>query len=411
MKFLFVLDSVEAPHAVNPQLGRRLAGQLAAMGHTVHLLELWDGETPPPAPPPGVTLHTAAFADERLMNQALENGRKTGSPIPLRLARLACRPAAAAAAFRQLVLRRPRRQTEARRRIEALCRQYGFDAVTAVCAPYRAAFGLESARIPAKKMLWQLDPYAANREYTAPGGARREAGLLAAMHASFITEQALPDYESGPLAAQRQKIHTLAFPCLIPAQGAASAPHAGLRCVFCGNLHPEIRRPAFALALFQALALPDLTLVLAGGGWEPFAAEAEAAKAAMGDALDLPGLVPPDKARRLLQSADVLLSIGNTVDNQMPSKVFEYIGTGKPILHLTANDNDPALPVLARYPLAFTLREADGPTPKAADALRRWLLDAAGRTLPFAQCAALYPEYTPAAVAQRFLEAAAAEDV
>lgn len=108
MRFLFVVDSVESPQAVNPELGRRLAACLAEQGHQVHLLELWDGQTPPPAPagagtPDGVVLHDLPFADERLMNQALENGAKQGSPLPLRLARLAARPAAAAAARTSLV--------------------------------------------------------------------------------------------------------------------------------------------------------------------------------------------------------------------------------------------------------------------------------------------------------------------
>ena len=52
--------------------------------------------------------HLLAFADERQMNEALENGQKGGTPVPLRLARLAAHPAAAAAAFRQLVLKQPR---------------------------------------------------------------------------------------------------------------------------------------------------------------------------------------------------------------------------------------------------------------------------------------------------------------
>ncbi|MDD4851425.1 MAG: hypothetical protein PHO10_12115, partial [Gemmiger sp.] len=131
MTFLFVLDSVEFPHAVNPQLGRRLAAQLARFGHTVQLLELWDGQTPPPPPPEGVTVTRLPFSDERLMNRALENGNRRGSPTPLRLARLACHPTATAAAFRQLVLGRPRRQTAAQAAIEQLDSAAHFDVVVA----------------------------------------------------------------------------------------------------------------------------------------------------------------------------------------------------------------------------------------------------------------------------------------
>ena len=79
MRILFVLDRVENPASANAQLACRLAEQLLAQGHEIHLLELWDGENPPPAPPAGASQHTLAFADERLMNHALENGAKAGS--------------------------------------------------------------------------------------------------------------------------------------------------------------------------------------------------------------------------------------------------------------------------------------------------------------------------------------------
>ena len=131
------------------------------------------------------------------MNHALENGAKAGSPVPLRLLRLAAHPTAIAAAFRQLVLHAPRRTVDSRREMERLDAEFYFDAVCAVCAPYRTAFALETAQIGGKKLLWQLDPYASNKDYTAPGGYAREEQLLQTIDTAFITPQALPDYEGG----------------------------------------------------------------------------------------------------------------------------------------------------------------------------------------------------------------------
>ena len=138
MRFLWILDRVENPASANALLASRLAAQLLAAGHSVDLLELWDGQTPPPAAPTGAVQHTLAFADERLMNTALENGVKGGTPVPLRLLRLAAHPTAVAAAFRQLVLHAPRRTVDTRREIERLDARYHFDAVCAVCAPSNA---------------------------------------------------------------------------------------------------------------------------------------------------------------------------------------------------------------------------------------------------------------------------------
>ena len=155
MRILLVLDRVENPASANALMGFRLAEQLLRRDHTVHILTLWDGLHTPPAPPEGAMQHLLAFADERQMNEALENGQKGGTPVPLRLARLAAHPAAAAAAFRQLVLKQPRRTVDSRREIERLDAEFHFDAVCAVCAPYRTAFALEAAAIRGKKFLWQ----------------------------------------------------------------------------------------------------------------------------------------------------------------------------------------------------------------------------------------------------------------
>ena len=204
MRILFILDSVENPTSANVLMAQRLAGVLCAAGHTVHLLELWDGLHPQPELP-GCTVHCLAFADERLMNAALENGRSGGSPIPVRLARLCCHPTAVAAAFRQLVLHAPRRVVDTRRELEKLDAAFHVDVICAVCAPYRAAFALETAQVQAKKAIWQLDPYASNRDYQAPGGYPRELELLNHLAAAFITRQVEGITPPAPRWPRRRK--------------------------------------------------------------------------------------------------------------------------------------------------------------------------------------------------------------
>ena len=404
MRIFLVLDRVENAASANALMGFRLAEQLLRRDHTVHILTLWDGLHTPPAPPEGAMQHLLAFADERQMNEALENGQKGGTPVPLRLARLAAHPAAAAAAFRQLVLKQPRRTVDSRREIERLDAEFHFDAVCAVCAPYRTAFALEAAAIRGKKFLWQLDPYASNRDYTAPGGFAREGQLLDALDGTFVTPQALPDYADGaPLTPWREKVHVLGFPALLP-RVMEPVEHDDIQCVFCGSLHPGMREPGFALALFRALHDDAVTLTMAGGGWERFAADADETARVLGAKFVRPGLLPPDEAAALENRADVLVSLGNTYDNQMPSKLFGYFATGKPVLHLAVSENDPTLPYLARYPLALVLYRKDGVTPGTVAKLHSWLHNVQGHALPFAQTARLYPEFTPEKVAEEFLK-------
>ena len=56
----------------------------------------------------------------------------------------------------------------------------------------------------------------------------------------------------------------------------------------------------------------------------------------------------------------IVLMIGNLCANQVPSKVFEYIATGKPILNFYSIENDTSLIYLNRYPAVLSAKSADG---------------------------------------------------
>lgn len=61
------------------------------------------------------------------------------------------------------------------------------------------------------------------------------------------------------------------------------------------------------------------------------------------------GKVDTKTAERVRQRADVLLSIGNSDYSQIPSKLIEYIASGKLIIHFSIDDNDPAIKLLEQY--------------------------------------------------------------
>ncbi len=408
MKLLFILDTVDYPTGVNAQLARRLASSLAHQGHTVHLLELWDGHTAPPETE-GCTLFRLSFADEQMMNTVLEHGAAGGTPVPKRLARLCLHPAAAVAAVRMIGLKRPRRQTACQREIERLDRTHHYHAVIAVAAPYYAAFALADAVIGGKKAAWQMDPYTANQQARQNSGAlERELHLYDCMDRLFITQLMQPDYkEDGPFAAYADKTQVLDFPCLVPVSfvdDQARRLSDPVRCVFAGNFYPGVRTPHFALKLFEALNLPDAQLIFVGGGWEQFPGLADQWRQALGDRLVLTGQLPPHRARARMAQADVLLNLGNGVANQLPSKIFEYFGSGKPVLNLARIPDDPALAYFERYPLACTVLESEGTGPEICERVRRFLHDAPGKSLPFEQVEALFPQNTPEAVAKALLQ-------
>ena len=65
-----------------------------------------------------------------------------------------------------------------------------------------------------------------------------------------------------------------------------------------------------------------------------------------------------DAQKLMVNSAHCLLSIGNKNPNQIPSKVVEYIATGKPIIHFTEIDNDPVIKLSHEFDNLITLNKS-----------------------------------------------------
>ena len=58
---------------------------------------------------------------------------------------------------------------------------------------------------------------------------------------------------------------------------------------------------------------------------------------------------------KTIGESDILINLGNTIANQMPSKVLEYMGFGKPIINFYQNQDDMGLKMFNNYPLSFNL--------------------------------------------------------
>jgi glycosyltransferase involved in cell wall biosynthesis len=71
------------------------------------------------------------------------------------------------------------------------------------------------------------------------------------------------------------------------------------------------------------------------------------------------GLVPHEEIPDILKSSDILVSIGNSRSDKITSKIFEYISSGKPCLHIQRSLEDTAVPYYQKYPLALIIKESD----------------------------------------------------
>jgi len=76
-----------------------------------------------------------------------------------------------------------------------------------------------------------------------------------------------------------------------------------------------------------------------------------------GGAIIRHGFVESKEAIAAILGADFLVSFGTAEASMIPSKIFEYISTGKPIIHFYKQVNDVCIQYFERYPLALTIKQ------------------------------------------------------
>ena len=70
------------------------------------------------------------------------------------------------------------------------------------------------------------------------------------------------------------------------------------------------------------------------------------------------GSVTVNVAYSAMNNSNFLLSVGNTDLTQQPSKIYEYMSCGKPIIHLYHDERDPMIQVLSKYPMSCCLKQS-----------------------------------------------------
>lgn len=163
----------------------------------------------------------------------------------------------------------------------------------------------------------------------------------------------------------QDKFHLIEHPLLCkPVAGEESIDYgsSGLHIVYTGVVDYKIRPPQYTLDLFVKLfreqKMPAVQVHFYSLG--NAVKEIVAAAGTVPDHILFHGAVPNSVACAAIRGADVLLSIGNTDLTQTASKIFEYMASGKPIIHFYHDVREPAYRILESYPNACLIKQDRG---------------------------------------------------
>ena len=294
------------------------------------------------------------------------------------------------------------------RKTERAVRKYNVDVVVAGSNPFYLPLGLARSDVRCKKIWYQMDPHTANGMMNKKAEKRekeKEIFVYEQMDRIFVQPNS---YESivGSLNKEiASKVFPTKFPLVNPeilvTPNRSYFEADTINCVYAGALMLPIRRPEYMFELFSLFKNKSIRLYIWSGNLTE-SMEAEM-KAIMPSNVTYCGSLPQVEMQSVLVGADCLVSLGNTITNQLPSKLLDYISIRKPILNIYKVDECPTLDILSGYPLSISVCEKEDAR-SAAEKTERFILANVGKTADVETVKKEFHEYLPNTVAEYVLQ-------
>lgn len=153
-----------------------------------------------------------------------------------------------------------------------------------------------------------------------------------------------------------------------------------VKFLFVGSVSSNVRNPDTLISALKEMKNKKIVCEFVGNITckDKFFALAES----FGERLVFTDFINHEELAEKFAEADVLINIGNLVSTMVPSKIFEYMSYGKPIISTFDIPGEPSKKYLEKYPLALLLSGEDSPE-RNAEKIESFISDRLGETVNF----------------------------
>ena len=400
MKILFLTDEFHPNFGANSLLVRTLAGEFIknehqvfvmpfSYGNDVSALEIWQGIQ---------IVRTIPNDDKMSLVNNLKKGHfLTAFKIAWKYAQQRC-------VKKEKILCKDR--ISARSVLEAFIKENEIDAVISICCSIELSFPLlylrKKKQLPCKWIFYMLDPFESHSYYR---GIDREKRLRKIQHdimkhcdSIVMTGLIYHDTTAWETEEILTKISVVEFPkierpIVQPCDDDILLDKEKINVICTGSKNEAVRNSAYTLRMCEQLQDANVVFHFIGYGWSTMDKEIR------GNCV----FYKPrshQAIRNLQMQADFLLNIGNVVVNQLPSKVLEYISTGKPIINVVKSKDCPTIELLES---ADSMTVFESENLETAIVKMKGFIFAQHKENAFSEIEKQYKIYTPKYVAEQFL--------
>lgn len=288
------------------------------------------------------------------------------------------------------------------------------DAVVSVSLPYEAhvcAQRYKKHHPDIKWITYTLDPFTNStslHKFAILKKAKRkkniesETSIYADADMNFISI-ALSTCQNTILKNYKNKIKFISFPLVSKLESKVTARDFDkdkINLMFAGTFYKEIRNPTYLLKLFSSINNDKLILHLFSRG---NCEEIIQHYTSISKNIINHGSVSVQDIYNAMEQADILVNVGNSIADSFPSKLLEYISTGKPIINIY-NENSSYSDVLSKYTYVLNILQDFNNIDSEKKNFLEFCIKNYNKRISFDEISRLYEESTPEYIAKLFNE-------
>lgn len=283
------------------------------------------------------------------------------------------------------------------------CNADKYDVIVPILGSLEAAVAsvlLKKEKPELKLVLYQVDPCATNEALPRSTQLKRagiERELYTYSDRIITTPILLREARNRYSVEITRKMIAMEFPNVNPIHERFGNPKDQvIACRFVGSIYGGIRDPGYTFRLFAHLD-DGIQLEVVG----PISKDARKECNRYGIAYDGPKQL--GRIREAFLASDIFVNIGNSMRNQVPSKLFDYISYGKPIVNICKSRDCPTIPYLRNYPYVLNLFEEDDLLEEQRGVLKEFILRNCHKRVDSETIQNLYTACTPEFCADQML--------
>lgn len=270
------------------------------------------------------------------------------------------------------------------------------EALVCMIAPIEDLYITMAAKLKIPIYLYQLDPFYNLHDIENKRLKRQFVHYIKKVSHVFTTELLMNQYyHDCKLKRYIWKMSIVQFPKLKNHVASRGVGSEKIVLLYAGSLYGD-RRADYLIDLSKCL--PNDSYIVFCGNCET----KEELMSLKRNGIVCKGYCSREELAKEMDSASFYINIGNRVKNQLPSKVIDYIGTGKPIINLFQIEQCSSKKMLEKYEYHLDIDVKEIETEK--ERIQEFVLRMRDKKIPWRDVENRYREYTPEFVAGQILE-------